>query len=64
MSDMTSFCQMMEEYLCYYPSALSIRFGDGTPSAHIVMQRRNNEGEFDVAEVLYMGGDWKLVFPK
>jgi hypothetical protein len=55
---------MMEEYLSYSPSALSIRFGDGTPSAHIVMQRRNNEGVFDVAEILYTGGGWKLVFPK
>lgn len=63
LADITSFCQMMEEYRYYYPSILSIRYKNEILSAIVVMQNRENQNEFDVVEINYIGGVWKLVFP-
>ena len=64
LTDMTSFCQMMEQYRYYYPSMLSIGCKNGILAAVVVMQNRGNGGEFEVVEIKYIGGNWKLVFPR
>ena len=64
LTDMTSFCQMMEEYKYYQPSVLSIESKNGTVSAIVVMRNRISEAAFEVQEIKYVGGNWKLVFPR
>ena len=64
LADMTSFYHMMEEYKYYYPSVLSIKCINGTASAIVVMQNRIREGAFEVSEVKYVEGNWKLAFPR